>query len=80
MIPGIAAIPWFQETDSWSSSRWLDEFGEYYSRVVVILSLGVALLGPLLFKWPFFGNSGNPLMSHCFIGPVIYLYKTYEII
>ncbi|XP_066376662.1 probable cadmium/zinc-transporting ATPase HMA1, chloroplastic isoform X2 [Miscanthus floridulus] len=38
--------------------RWLDEFGEYYSRVVVALSLGVALLGPLLFKWPFFGNSG----------------------
>ncbi|RLM56288.1 hypothetical protein C2845_PM10G19720 [Panicum miliaceum] len=37
--------------------RWLDEFGEYYSRVVVALSLAVALLGPLLFKWPFFGNS-----------------------
>ncbi|AQK66549.1 putative cadmium/zinc-transporting ATPase HMA1, chloroplastic [Zea mays] len=37
--------------------RWLDEFGEYYSRVVVALSLVVALLGPLLFKWPFFGNS-----------------------
>ncbi|BAF20331.1 probable cadmium/zinc-transporting ATPase HMA1, chloroplastic [Oryza sativa Japonica Group] len=37
--------------------RWLDEFGEHYSRVVVVLSLVVALLGPLLFKWPFFGNS-----------------------
>ncbi|KAG2608145.1 hypothetical protein PVAP13_4NG281800 [Panicum virgatum] len=37
--------------------RWLDEFGEYYSRVVVVLSLAVALLGPLLFKWPLFGNS-----------------------
>nr|CAB3468848.1 unnamed protein product [Digitaria exilis] len=37
--------------------RWLDEFGEYYSRVVVALSLAVAILGPLLFKWPFFGNS-----------------------
>ncbi|PUZ59362.1 hypothetical protein GQ55_4G034900 [Panicum hallii var. hallii] len=37
--------------------RWLDEFGEYYSRVVVALSLAVVLLGPLLFKWPFFGNS-----------------------
>ncbi|RLN12927.1 hypothetical protein C2845_PM09G22300 [Panicum miliaceum] len=37
--------------------RWLDEFGEYYSRVVVALSLAVALLGPILFKWPFFGNS-----------------------
>ncbi|KAL6873815.1 hypothetical protein ACP4OV_013897 [Aristida adscensionis] len=38
--------------------RWLDEFGEHYSRVVVALSLVVALLGPFLFKWPFFGNSG----------------------
>ncbi|VAI32907.1 unnamed protein product [Triticum turgidum subsp. durum] len=37
--------------------RWLDEFGEHYSRAVVVLSLMVALLGPLLFKWPFFGNS-----------------------
>ncbi|KAI4990255.1 hypothetical protein ZWY2020_038618 [Hordeum vulgare] len=37
--------------------RWLDEFGEHYSRAVVVLSLLVALLGPLLFKWPFFGNS-----------------------
>ncbi|CAM0909575.1 unnamed protein product [Alopecurus aequalis] len=37
--------------------RWLDEFGEHYSKVVVALSLAVALLGPVLFKWPFFGNS-----------------------
>ncbi|CAL9779112.1 unnamed protein product [Musa acuminata subsp. burmannicoides] len=37
--------------------RWLDEFGEYYSKVVVALSLGVALLGPFIFKWPFIGNS-----------------------
>ncbi|TVU08625.1 hypothetical protein EJB05_42034, partial [Eragrostis curvula] len=37
--------------------RWLDEFGEHYSRVVVALSLIVAFLGPFLFKWPFFGNS-----------------------
>ncbi|KAM3275651.1 hypothetical protein ACQJBY_044172 [Aegilops geniculata] len=37
--------------------RWLDEFGEHYSRAVVVLSLMVALLGPLLFKWPFFGNT-----------------------
>lgn len=37
--------------------RWLDEFGEHYSKVVVALSLVVALLGPFLFKWPFFGNS-----------------------
>uniref|UniRef100_A0ACD5UIT8 Uncharacterized protein n=1 Tax=Avena sativa TaxID=4498 RepID=A0ACD5UIT8_AVESA len=37
--------------------RWLDEFGEHYSKVVVALSLAVALLGPFLFKWPFFGNS-----------------------
>ncbi|KAI3991179.1 hypothetical protein MKX01_022400 [Papaver californicum] len=37
--------------------RWLDEFGEQYSKVVVALSLGVAILGPFLFKWPFIGTS-----------------------
>ncbi|XP_010927512.2 probable cadmium/zinc-transporting ATPase HMA1, chloroplastic isoform X1 [Elaeis guineensis] len=37
--------------------RWLDEFGEHYSKVVVALSLVVALSGPFLFKWPFIGNS-----------------------
>ncbi|WCJ31276.1 heavy metal atpase 1 [Euphorbia peplus] len=37
--------------------RWLDEFGEHYSKVVVVLSVAVALLGPFLFKWPFFGTS-----------------------
>ncbi|KAJ3695561.1 hypothetical protein LUZ60_000938 [Juncus effusus] len=37
--------------------RWLDEFGEQYSRVVVAISLAVALLGPFVFKWPFIGNS-----------------------
>ncbi|KAF6176212.1 hypothetical protein GIB67_023503 [Kingdonia uniflora] len=37
--------------------RWLDEFGEHYSKVVVLLSLAVALLGPFLFKWPFIGTS-----------------------
>jgi len=60
--------------------RWLDEFGEYYSRVVVALSLAVALLGPLLFKWPLFGNSGNPLMLHCCSGPVSYLCRTYYVL
>lgn len=39
--------------------RWLDEFGEHYSKVVVALSLGVALLGPFLFKWPFIGSPGT---------------------
>ncbi|CAK8562480.1 unnamed protein product [Lathyrus sativus] len=33
--------------------RWLDEFGERYSKVVVVLSIAVAVLGPLVFKWPF---------------------------
>lgn len=33
--------------------RWLDKFGEHYSKVVVVLSVAVAFLGPLLFKWPF---------------------------
>ncbi|XP_042507086.1 probable cadmium/zinc-transporting ATPase HMA1, chloroplastic [Macadamia integrifolia] len=38
--------------------RWLDEFGEHYSKVVVALSCAVALIGPLLFKWPFIGSTG----------------------
>ncbi|KAL0733744.1 hypothetical protein Bca4012_009954 [Brassica carinata] len=33
--------------------RWLDEFGEVYSKVVVVLSVSIAFLGPVLFKWPF---------------------------
>ncbi|KAK9109310.1 hypothetical protein Sjap_017370 [Stephania japonica] len=37
--------------------RWLDEFGEHYSRVVVVLSFAVALLGPFLFRWPFISTS-----------------------
>ena len=39
--------------------RWLDEFGERYSKVVMVLSVAVALLGPLIFKWPFLSSSGN---------------------
>lgn len=39
--------------------RWLDQFGEHYSKVVVVLSLAIALIGPFLFKWPFVGTSGN---------------------
>ncbi|XP_058070119.1 probable cadmium/zinc-transporting ATPase HMA1, chloroplastic isoform X2 [Magnolia sinica] len=39
--------------------RWLDEFGERYSQVVVVLSLAVALIGPFLFKWPFIGSSAS---------------------
>lgn len=38
--------------------RWLDEFGENYSKVVVVLSVAVALIGPLLFKWPFICSAG----------------------
>ncbi|TQE12139.1 hypothetical protein C1H46_002209 [Malus baccata] len=37
--------------------RWLDQFGEQYSMVVVVLSAAIALLGPFLFKWPFIGTS-----------------------
>ncbi|XP_057730042.1 probable cadmium/zinc-transporting ATPase HMA1, chloroplastic [Arachis stenosperma] len=33
--------------------RWLDEFGERYSKVVVVLSVAIAVIGPILFKWPF---------------------------
>lgn len=36
--------------------RWLDQFGENYSKAVIILSVAVALIGPLLFKWPFFST------------------------
>ena len=39
--------------------RWLDKFGENYSKLVVVLSVAVALLGPFLFKWPFFSTSGE---------------------
>ncbi|KAG9440353.1 hypothetical protein H6P81_020518 [Aristolochia fimbriata] len=38
--------------------RWLDEFGERYSQVVVAVSLAVACLGPFLFGWPVVGTSG----------------------
>ncbi|XP_062075330.1 probable cadmium/zinc-transporting ATPase HMA1, chloroplastic [Humulus lupulus] len=38
---------------------WLDQFGEQYSKVVVVLSVAIALIGPFLFKWPFFGTSGK---------------------
>lgn len=37
--------------------RWLDEFGERYSQVVVVLSIAIAVIGPLLFKWPFISTS-----------------------
>uniref|UniRef100_A0A7N0T521 P-type ATPase A domain-containing protein n=1 Tax=Kalanchoe fedtschenkoi TaxID=63787 RepID=A0A7N0T521_KALFE len=36
--------------------RWLDEFGERYSKIVVMLSVAIAILGPILFKWPFFST------------------------
>ncbi|XP_078443808.1 heavy metal atpase 1 isoform X4 [Wolffia australiana] len=39
--------------------RWLDEFGERYSKLVMALSLAVAILGPLLFKWPLIGSPVN---------------------
>ncbi|KAL8138312.1 hypothetical protein V2J09_004313 [Rumex salicifolius] len=39
--------------------RWLDEFGEVYSKVVVVLSVAVAIMGPLLFKWPIIGTSAS---------------------
>lgn len=39
--------------------RWLDEFGEHYSKVVVAVSLAIAVIGPFLFKWPFIGTSAS---------------------
>ncbi|KAF7828680.1 putative cadmium/zinc-transporting ATPase HMA1, chloroplastic [Senna tora] len=44
--------------------RWLDEFGEQYSKVVVVLSVAIAVIGPLIFKWPFFSTSAY-LASGC---------------
>lgn len=38
--------------------RWLDKFGEVYSKGVMIVSVAVAFLGPFIFKWPFFSTSG----------------------
>lgn len=37
--------------------RWLDKFGEQYSRAVIILSASIALMGPIVFKWPFFSTA-----------------------
>ncbi|XP_059456013.1 probable cadmium/zinc-transporting ATPase HMA1, chloroplastic [Corylus avellana] len=37
--------------------RWLDEFGDNYSKVVVVLSVAVAVIGPFLFKWPFISTT-----------------------
>ncbi|KAL7600031.1 hypothetical protein Lser_V15G21626 [Lactuca serriola] len=36
--------------------RWLDEFGESYSKAVIVLSISIALIGPILFKWPIFST------------------------
>lgn len=38
--------------------RWLDEFTERYSQAVVAMSVVVAALGPVVFKWPFFSSPG----------------------
>ncbi|CAK9167108.1 unnamed protein product [Ilex paraguariensis] len=37
--------------------RWLDKFGEQYSKAVIVMSVGVAFIGPFFFKWPFFSTS-----------------------
>ncbi|KAL6530107.1 putative cadmium/zinc-transporting ATPase hma1, chloroplastic [Orobanche minor] len=37
--------------------RWLHKFGEQYSKLVIILSAAIALMGPVLFKWPVFSTS-----------------------
>lgn len=38
--------------------RWLDEFGEQYSKVIMVLSFTIAFMGPLIFKWPLICTSG----------------------
>ncbi|PNY07768.1 putative cadmium/zinc-transporting ATPase HMA1 chloroplastic-like, partial [Trifolium pratense] len=43
--------------------RWLDEFGENYSKVVMVLSIAIAVLGPLVFKWPFISTPAVEAVS-----------------
>ncbi|GAQ88586.1 hypothetical protein KFL_004420010 [Klebsormidium nitens] len=40
--------------------KWVDEFGEKYSQVVVVLSALVGILGPVLFGWPLSGRGESP--------------------
>ena len=40
--------------------KWVDDFGEKYSQVVVVLSALVAVLGPIFFGWPLFGRGESP--------------------
>ncbi|KAG9154632.1 hypothetical protein Leryth_023050 [Lithospermum erythrorhizon] len=37
--------------------RWLDKFGEIYSKSVMVLSIAVAFAGPFLFKWPLLSSA-----------------------
>ncbi|KAG0580991.1 hypothetical protein KC19_4G216200 [Ceratodon purpureus] len=46
------------QSNSPKLERWLDEFTERYSQLVLAMSVAVALLGPLLFKWPFLTSQG----------------------
>eukprot|EP00850_Spirogloea_muscicola_P014493 SM000104S09363 [mRNA] locus=s104:324637:335005:+ [translate_table: standard] len=43
--------------------RWLDTFSNQYSQAVVIVSIAVAVLGPLLFKWPIRNVGGAHTLS-----------------
>lgn len=52
--------------------RWLDEFGEHYSKAVVVLSIAIALVGPILFKWPFIGTSGSHQKFQSFMHEIFY--------
>lgn len=52
--------------------RWLDQFGENYSKAVIILSAAIALIGPAIFKWPFFSTPGK-VMSLLYAWSVLYM-------
>lgn len=57
--------------------RWLDEFTERYSQFVLAMSAAVALLGPVIFKWPFLGSPG--LLLYILEIEVAFSHSLYEL-
>ncbi|MFS7905424.1 hypothetical protein Hanom_Chr01g00047511 [Helianthus anomalus] len=56
---------------------WLDQFAENYSKAVIILSVAIALIGFVLFKWPFFSTPGLMIAaSRCALAVAPLAYTT----